>query len=64
MQDAADHPPIVDTASTRPAVRQVRLDLRPSLIAQPVEIVHAHLRRDPTDIDSERSKTIKVFIEF
>jgi hypothetical protein len=35
VQDAADHPPVVDTILAAHVGRQVRLDLLPLLVAQP-----------------------------
>jgi len=47
MQDAADHPPVIDPPSTWPAMRQVRLDDSPGFVTQPEEIVHGSLHERP-----------------
>jgi hypothetical protein len=48
MQDAADHPPIVDPRFTRLTVRQMWLDPRPGLIRKPEQLCH----RDPPALET------------
>src|SRR5262245_39438433 len=42
MQDAADHPPVIDPLLAAYVARQMRFDPRPLLIAQPKQVA-AHL---------------------
>jgi len=39
MHDPADHPPIIDTLDAAYIGRQMRLDPRPLLVAQPKQIL-------------------------
>jgi len=65
MQDAADHPPVIDPPSTWPAMRQVRLDHHPSFVTQPEEIVHGSLRQCPRGcIESKSTRQINPLIRF
>src|SRR5215204_4052655 len=45
VQDAAYHPAIIDPASTGLVLRQMRLNRRPGIIAQPEQSAHPCLRR-------------------
>jgi len=46
MEDAADHPPIVNPMRSSPTSRQQRFDPRPFRIAQPVKLpCHPSLHR-------------------
>ena len=51
MQDAADHPPVVDPRFTRLAVRQMWLDPRPGFIQGPEQPCH----RDPPALKTSNS---------
>ena len=54
VQDAADHPAIVDPTRAWPTMWQLRLDHGPSFVTQPVEVIHGRLQQGPTeDIESE-----------
>jgi hypothetical protein len=47
VQNAADHPSIIDPTSAQPTLRQVRLDDGPGFVTQPVEIIHGRLLEAP-----------------
>src|SRR5258707_15140762 len=40
MDDPADHPTIIHPMRSTPALRQQRLDLRPTSVVQPIKMLH------------------------
>jgi hypothetical protein len=63
MQDAADHPPIIDPFLAAHIGRQMRLDPSPLLIAEPKQVA-AHSSVLLASTESLSDSLINRFIEF
>jgi hypothetical protein len=63
MNDAADHPPVVDPTRTRLIARQQRFDRRPLPIVEP-ELVRHHQRSVVSELESLPANKFNALIEF
>nr|MCV4209702.1 hypothetical protein [Roseomonas sp. SXEYE001] len=64
MQNAADHPPIIDPRLARPAAWQVRINGRPGLIRKPEQTRHLRLLISQTRSGGENASKPKELFGF